>query len=107
MHEAKEMKLLSEIRLALAEHNIITFRCNVGKVKMADGRWFDTGLPPGHSDLSGVLPGGRALFIECKVKPRKPTKQQQAFIAAMLKQGATAGVAYTVDDALAIAGLIF
>ena len=97
-----EMLLLNKIRLALQRKNIITFRCNVGKVKMADGRWFDTKLPVGFSDLLCILPGGKACFIETKQHPRKPTKQQCQFMLAMIGRGCSAGVAYTVQDALDI-----
>lgn len=97
-----EMELLNAIRLALQERQIVSFRVNVGKVKTADGRWFDTGLKPGFSDLLCVLPGGKACFIETKQHPKKPTKQQCQFMLAMIERGCPAGVAYTVQDALDI-----
>ena len=42
-----EHKIQNDIRVALTKNNCRVFRTNVGKVRMADGRWFDTGLPKG------------------------------------------------------------
>lgn len=97
-----EHDLQNQIRLELSKRGVINFRTNVGKIRMADGRMFDTGLPKGFSDLMGVLPDGRAVFIEVKVHPNKPSREQLNFIAVMQKQGALAGVAYSVEDALKI-----
>lgn len=99
---AKEMELLNAIRLKLQEKNVKTFRLNVGKVRMADGRYFDTGLPKGVSDLLAIRPDGIACWIETKIKPNKPSVEQCNFILAMIEQGCAAGVAFTVEDALDI-----
>ena len=94
-----EMLLLNKIRLALQRKNIITFRCNVGKVKMADGRWFDTGLPNGFSDLLAIRPDGKACFIEVKEVGNKPSEKQCNFLLAMIKRDCAAGVAFSTEDA--------
>lgn len=94
-----EHNLQNSIRLRLSQLGFAVFRTNVGKVKMQDGRWFDTGLPKGFSDLLAVK-NGKAYFIECKVKPNKPTPEQVNFIEQMKnKYGCAAGVAYSVEDA--------
>ena len=98
----QEMELLNEIRLKLQEIGCLTFRTNVGKVRTPDGRWFSTGLPKGFSDLLCLRPDGVACFIETKLHPRKPTKEQCQFILAMIKQGCPAGVAFSVEDAIKI-----
>ena len=97
----KEHDLQNQIRIKLSQCGYTVFRANVGKVKMQDGRWFDTGLPPGFSDLFAVR-DGRIYFIECKVHPRKPTQEQLNFIRRMQEQGCSAGIAYSVDDAMKI-----
>ena len=96
------MELLNAIRLRLQENNVKTFRLNVGKVRMADGRYFDTGLQKGVSDLLAIRPDGIACWIETKIKPNKPSVEQCHFILAMIEQGCPAGVAFTVEDALDI-----
>ena len=99
------------IRLELQCYGITTFRANVGRVKMQDGRYFDTGLPVGFSDLFGVMPSGKAIFIECKKPNWKPAtkgnlfeheEDQRNFINQMRSSGALAGFASSVDEAVKI-----
>lgn len=99
---AKEMDILNAIRLKLEELGCKTFRLNVGKVKTADGRYFDTGLKPGVADIMGVRWDGKAIFIEVKAGKNKPRLEQCNFLLAMLKHNACAGVAYSVEDAIKI-----
>lgn len=75
------------------------FRCNVGRVKLADGRWFSTGLPKGFSDLFACK-HGNTYFIEVKVRPNKPTPEQLTFIETMRFNGFTAGCVYSVEEAV-------
>ncbi len=48
-----ESLIQNQIRVELSKAGHTVFRVNVGKVRMADGRYFDTGLPKGFSDLFG------------------------------------------------------
>lgn len=95
-----EVALMRHIMVALSDAGHISFRANVGKFKMQDGRWFDTGLPPGFSDLFGVTRDGRPWFIEVKTKTGRVRPEQVRFIEAMTARGAIAGIARSVDDAL-------
>ena len=79
-------------------------RINVGKRKTIDGRWFDTGAPKGYSDLSGCTPCGKAVYIEVKFGTNKPSSEQIAFLLDRLSCGAYAGIAYSISEALNIAG---
>ena len=91
------------IRKELSKLGYITFRVNVGKVKMFDGRYFDTGLPKGFSDII-ALKEGKIYFIELKVDKNKPSKEQLNFIKQMKKNGFGAGVAWNMEDILKILG---
>ncbi len=55
--------------------------------------------PKGVPDIVGILPGGKALFIEVKSPTGKVSPEQQYFIDTALLLGAVAGVARSVDDA--------
>lgn len=90
------------IRMELAKRNIICFRANVGKVRIADGRYFDTGLPKGFSDLFGFRPDGQIFFIEVKNKIGRVRPEQVKFIERMRSSGALAGVARNIAEALEI-----
>ena len=94
-----ESRLKNQVELFLSENGYIPLRLNVGLFFTANGTPIKTGLPKGTSDLIAIQPGtGRAVFIETKVHPRKPTSEQLNFIEVMRKQGAIAGVVYSIDE---------
>ena len=97
-----EHKIQNDIRVGLSEIGCTVFRANVGKVKMQDGRYFDTGLPKGFSDLFGFRPDGKIFFIEVKNKVGRVRPEQKQFISRMLELGIPAGVARSVEDAIKI-----
>lgn len=97
-----EHDIQSEIRLALSAEGYCVFRVNSGKVKMADGRWFETGVPKGFSDLFAVK-DGKISFIEVKNEIGRPSAEQIKFIEVMRNRyGCRAGIARSVEDALKI-----
>lgn len=96
----EEHRIQNEIRLALADSCII-FRMNVGTGYTADGRYFNTGVPRGFSDLFGFRKSdGRAVFIEVKTHKGKPSAEQVKFLEAMRKNGAIAGICRSAEDAV-------
>lgn len=103
MQIMSETQLMHKVMVAISAAGYKIFRTNVGKVRMADGRVFSTGLPKGHADLYGFRPDGQIFYIETKVKPYKPTAEQLQFLKVMRESGALAGVAYSVEEALRIA----
>ena len=94
-----EHDIQNYIRLELSKLGWITFRINVGKVKMENGRWFDTGVPKGFSDLI-AFKDGKTVFIEVKAENGKPSKEQLNFINQMKKNGFSAGIVRNMDDVL-------
>lgn len=100
-----EVKILTEhdiqntIRLELTKIGWLTFRVNVGKVKTADGRIFDTGLPPGFSDLI-AFKDGQTIFIEVKKPGGRPSKNQLNFKKQMEKNGFKSIIAYSFEDVI-------
>ena len=99
-----EHDIQSSIRLALSERGYAVFRANVGKVRMDNGRWFDTGLPKGFSDLFAVR-AGKIYFIEVK-RPGGHVRPEQVHFLDTMRQryGCPGGIAYSVEDALKIVG---
>lgn len=96
----KEADIQNLIRLALNDYAVI-FRVNTGTVKMADGRYFNTGVPKGHSDLSGFRKSdGKAIFIEVKNAKGKLRKEQKHFIEMVKENGAIAGVCRSPEEAI-------
>ncbi|EAF0864344.1 VRR-NUC domain-containing protein [Listeria monocytogenes] len=101
MHKS-EQNIQNEIRLALSKSGYVVFRVNSGKVKMQDGRFFDTGVPNGFSDLMGFKEGGKIFFIEVKNEKGRVSEVQKRFLSAMKNKGAICGVARSVEEALQI-----
>lgn len=99
---ATESLIQNQIRVELSKAGYTVFRINVGKVRMADGRWFETGAPKGFCDLFGFRPDGQIFFIEVKNEKGRLRDDQKKFMEAMKKRGALVGVARSVKDAIRI-----
>lgn len=93
-----EKRLMNEIRIECGRRGWVVIRMNVGKVRMDNGRWFDTGIPKGFPDMMVLTNDGRAFFVETKIKPRKPTKQQVEKLNLLQSLGFKAEVIYDIDE---------
>jgi hypothetical protein len=99
-----EHSIQSAIRLQLSELGYCVFRANVGRFQTKDGRWFDTGLPRGFSDLFAVK-DGRVYFLEVKTETGRPSEEQLRFLAVMRdRYGCVAEIVRSVDDAVRAVG---
>lgn len=87
-----------------------------GDVVIRAARPFNTGLPTGFADLFGLVPRnitpvdyGRTLAvfaaIECKTDTGRASKQQNAFLQAVQREGGISGVARSAGAALALIGV--
>lgn len=99
-----ETDLQNRIRLALSEYGVV-IRLNTGNFELKDGRWVKCGVK-GLSDLLFVG-RGKVAFLEVKTPSGKPSKEQLAFIARMRELGHSAGIVRSVEDALALAEVLF
>lgn len=94
-----EHDIQNEIRMRLSALGYCVFRINTGKVKLADGRWFDTGVPKGFSDLIAIK-NGRIYFVEVKNDKGRASPQQEHFLAVMRdRYGCVAGICRSADEA--------
>lgn len=99
-----EHSIQNAIRLRLSELGFCVFRANVGRFQTKDGRWFDTGLPRGFSDLFAVK-DGRVYFLEVKTETGRPSEEQLRFLAVMRdRYGCVAEIVRSVDDAVRAVG---
>src|SRR5699024_2124593 len=98
----REAEVQNQIRLALDPYAVI-FRVNSGKVRMSDGRYFDTGVPNGYSDLSGFRKSdGKAVCIEVKNEKGRLRESQKQFLKVKSQYDVLAGVARSPEDAIRI-----
>lgn len=101
----EEHVIQNRIRAALSPYAVM-FRANVWKGQTAEGKWFDSGLPVGFSDLFGFRRSdGRAVFIEVKSSSGRATAAQMNFLEQMRKNGAIAGICRSPADALSLIGV--
>lgn len=97
-----EHDIQNDIRTACSPYAVL-FRINVGKVRTPDGRFFDTGVPQGFSDLFGFRKSdGKAVFIEVKTPSGRPTDKQKHFLETMKKYGVISGIARSAEEAIKI-----
>ena len=92
-----EHNIQNSIRLWCGENDILCFRCNVGRFKKIDGTWFDTGLPPGFSDLI-ILTNGTIYFCECKTLKGKQRLDQENFERIIKAHGYKYFIARSIED---------
>lgn len=97
-----EIEIQNAIRRELPKYGHFVYRGNVGKVKMIDGRWFDTGLPKGWPDLFGWTRNGKFFAIEVKNETGKLRHEQIQFGEFLKNQPIIYGVARNVEDAVNI-----
>lgn len=104
MNNQSEHAIQNSIRLVLASRGFCVFRANVGKVQMSNGRWFDTGLPKGFSDLFAVK-NGKIYFLEVKALHGRASSEQLNFLRQMCdRYGCKGGIVHSVEEALKVVG---
>lgn len=99
-----EHKIMNEIRLWCGQHDILCFRCNVGKMRTIDGGWFDTGLPEGFPDLLILDCNGRTYYVEVKTPTGKQRPDQINFQKEIERRGHIYLIARSVNDIMFIGG---
>ena len=82
-------------------------RYNAGTFRLAGSqgspdRWFRANDCVGHSDIAGVLKGGRAFYLEVKKpgKSSKPGDAQDTFLTEMAFAGALAAEVSSVEQVI-------
>lgn len=96
----RESAILHQCMLALSEAGCVVFRAQVGTFWTKDGRPVRIGVP-GHSDLYGFRPDGRAFFCETKSATGRLSDDQRNFLRRMKDRGAIACVARSAAEAVA------
>lgn len=98
-----EANIQNDILIALSGAGCVVWRQNTGAYKCSKtGRLIRYGLCVGSSDIIGIAPGGLFLAVEVKKVGGAVRKGQPEFISAVRKAGGLAGIARSVEDALAI-----
>lgn len=100
--EPTEAEIQRSVLAYLQSLGIRAWRVNSGafKAKGRGGRerfvWCNTAK--GHSDIAGVLPGGRALYIEVKRRKGEPRPDQVEFLDMVNREGALGFIARSLEE---------
>jgi hypothetical protein len=106
-----EKEIQSAILKAISFRRDVVFvgRFNRGQAVATDGygktRYTPFNSVKGFPDIHGLLLGGKAFYIEVKRPPpnyEKPSEDQQRFLDEAKNAGAYAGVAVSVEEAMAL-----
>lgn len=107
MKRKPEQDLSNAIRLAVGSLPYVRiWRNNVGTMRDSRGIPVTFGLAIGSADLIGIVaPHGRLLSIEVKRPGGRVTPEQEHWIEIVRAFGGVAGIARSVDDAMALVAL--
>lgn len=105
----KEIQTAILEAIELRKDVVFVGRFNRGQAVATDShgntRYTPFNSVPGFPDIHGLLVGGRAFYIEVKRPPpcyKKPDEAQQKFLDEARVGGACAGVATSVEEAIAL-----
>lgn len=105
MSNKPETILQNKIRIELSKLGCIVLRHDVGTFRSPDGKHTVKIGTVGEPDLAVLCPNGKTVWIEVKIPPNKPTKEQVAFIKKATEMGHTAGIATSVEEAIRLCNL--
>jgi hypothetical protein len=88
--QADVIRYLRKIGASVTRHN--------SGVMQEGERFVRFNSSAGHSDLSGVLPGGRAYYFEVKRPGLYASSAQEKFLANRARLGALCGVVHSVEE---------
>lgn len=103
VNKKPEQGILNAVMQTLRLHQRVAWvaRVNSGAYKTPDGRFIRFGFP-GCPDILGQMKDGRILMIECKSEDGRVTDEQAYIIKRIRENNGIAGIARSVDDALAL-----
>lgn len=98
-----ESSLMHRIMIAVSTCGALVWRNHVGRGRHASGNYVAMGLGVGSADIVGLVPPfGRWLAIEVKAPKGVVSPEQTRWLELVRRWGGVAGVARSVEDALAL-----
>ena len=96
-----ETQIVRAILDYLAANRIMAWRNNTGAAMNPAGRLVRFGTP-GMPDIAGVLPGGRALFLEVKRRHGRVSPEQDRMRTRLVEAGALVSIVHGIAEVRAI-----
>ncbi len=99
---SKHTALIDTFLLSVSRHPKdlgLYYKSPTGRVQSTEGWWISFGLP-GLGDVTGVLPDGRAIYLEFKVGRDKLRASQNRFSARIKSLNAVYIEVRSVEEAI-------
>ena len=93
-----ETILANQIRIECGRRNWLCYHCLNGTVFTQHGSVITLDFPVGFPDLLIITDIGKVMFIETKIKPRKPTTEQLKFQSGLRLRGFISETVYSLDE---------
>jgi len=81
----RESTVVRECLSCLRQLGALVCRTNTGRLQLGSGNWMSTGTP-GWPDITGMLPGGRFIGVECKARTSGRLSAEQQRIAQQIRR---------------------
>lgn len=96
--QTPEVRLMNEIKIYCGTRNWLCYHLNQGLFYTKFGGLVKMDTPVGWPDLLVITDYGEAAFMETKIKPRKPTREQLAIQAELRKRGFRSETVYSLEE---------
>ena len=93
-----ELILQKQIQLSCGRMGWIAEHYESKKLRLPNGMYADSGVPPGYPDLTIYLGNGKVMFVETKIKYNKLSDDQKKFFERMIKLGYICEVVYNMYE---------
>ena len=95
--KGNEKEVVAGILEYLKLIKVRAWRNNTGAFKDSNNHFYRFGLV-GSADITGILPNGRRLEIECKHGRNRLTPAQEDFLKMIVENNGVAIIAYSLAD---------
>lgn len=89
-----ELNLQNECMLYASSRNLICYHFEAVSYQLPNGSYVNSNVPVGWPDLTIISDTGKIAFVELKIKPNKPTKEQLHYLNVL----PNARLCYNLDD---------
>ena len=95
--KSPEGRVVRECLLWLKQHGVLAVRTHAGYLRLANGNWMHAGAP-GWPDITGCLPDGQFLGVECKAAKGRQSEGQARIEREITERGGLYVVARSTQD---------
>lgn len=80
---SRELNLQNECMLYASSRNLLCYHFEATSYQLPNGAYVNSNVPVGWPDLTIIANDGRVLFVELKIHPNKPSKEQLHYLSVL------------------------